>query len=185
MTQTGFKVVCRFDPAIDAEAMSQDDVRRFRDTGDVALLRYLEGEQPTVFYCRRLRVSEMQSVKATNSEADTFVASFQRGLLSVENLLDDDGNARKWSRPDADRPISMREVEAAFSAGEVMEVGAAIYGRSILGKGRPAAWPQPDTSALAVAALAHQRAAQKRAAAAHSAPSSESPKAPPGETSAG
>lgn len=185
MTQTGFKVVCRFDPAIDTESMTQEEVRAFRDTGDVALLKFYEGQQPTTFYCRRLRVSEMQSVKATNSETDMFVAAFQRGLLSVENLRDEDGNVRKWSRPDAERPITMREVEAAFDAGEVFEVGSLIYGRSILGKGKPAAWPQPDTSALAVAALARLRAEQKRAAAALSAQSNESPKAPPGETSAG
>lgn len=186
MSQTGFKVICRFDPAIDTESMTKDEVRRFADTGDVSLLKFFEGTQPTTFHCRRLKVSEMQAVKATNSEADMFVAAFQRGLQNVDNLLDDNGeNPRRWSRPDAERPISMREVEAAFSPGEVLEVGAAIYGRSVLGKGRPAAWPQPDTSALAVAALAHQRAAQRRASADLSAPSSESHKAPPGETSAG
>lgn len=186
MTQTGFKVICRFDPSIDVEAMSQEDVRRFRETGDVALLRFFEGAKPTVFYCRRLRVSEMQAVKATTSEADMFVAAFQRGILSADDLLSEDGETtRRWARPDAERPVAMREVESAFDAGEVLEVGAAIYGRSILGKGRPAAWPQPDTSVLAVAAIGLQRAALKRASAASSDQSSDGPKAPPDATSAG
>ena len=174
---TGFRVVCRFDPSIDVDAMTREEVRQFTETGDVSLLKFIDREQPAVFHCRRLRVSEMQAVKAGTSEADVFVAAFQRGLLRAENLLTEDGGRRSWERPDAERPITMREVEAVFDAGEVLEVGAAIYGRSILGKGRPAAWPQPDTSALAVAAVAHQRAARKRASAANSQQSNEPPRA--------
>jgi hypothetical protein len=178
-----FKIIPRFDPAIDAMAMGPEDVAAYRDTGDVALVKLRDGETPTVYHCRGLRVSEMQSARASTVEADVYTAAFARGVMRVEGLRSDDGSRRVWVRPDADRPVSAREIDQVFSAGDVFEVGAAIYGRSILGKGRPAAWPQPATSRLAVEALVRQLAAQTREQDAPSAPSKSGAEAPPQETS--
>jgi len=168
----GFKVVCRFDPALDAKAMGPDAIREFRETGDVARAKFRDGVEPTTFHCRRLRVSEMQAVRGYASEADQFTAAFARGVLKVEGLFTEDGKTRRvWVRPDADRPVAATEIDEVFDFGEVQEVGAAIYGRSILGKGRPAAWPLPDTSRSAVGALVFHLAEQTRAAERSSAPS--------------
>lgn len=166
MSTTGFKITPRFDPAIDAEAMGPEAVRSYRDGGDYSLLRFREEPAPVVFHCRRLRVSEMQAAKSGSTETDVFVECFRRGVMRVTGLYTEDASRRDWQRPDPDRPIAMKSIDADFDAGEVLEVGAAIYGRSILGKGRPAAWPQPDTSQLAVGALVRQLVEQTRAPAA-------------------
>lgn len=183
--KTGFKIICRFDEAIDADAMSTEAIRAFRDTGEISHLRFVEDVRPTVFHCRRLKISEMQSVQSNTSDADIFVGAFLRGVVRVDDLRREDGGRMSWERPDETRAVTMKEAEERFDPGEVMEVGAAIYARSILGKGRPAAWPQPATSALAVGALARHRAEQKMASVVSSARSKDDPAAPQAETPGG
>lgn len=167
MNPTSFKAICRFDPALDAEAMkAKGTLQAFTETGDISKAILLDGDEATVFHCRRLKVSEMQSAKSHSTEADVFVSCFAHGVMKVEAMreVDDKGTVsrRTWVRPDADRRITAREIDETFDAGEVFEIGALIYGRSILGKGRPAAWPQPDTSRVAIAALAfHLRHAER------------------------
>lgn len=181
----GFKIVPRFDPSIDAEAMGRDDVHAYRDGGDYSLLKFRAEPAPVVFHCRRLKVSEMQAAKSAGAtETDVFVACFQRGIVRVTGLYTDNGR-RDWQRPDPDRVVSMKSIDADFDLGEVEEVGAAIYGRSILGKGRPAAWPQPDTSRLAVGALVRQLAAPTPEPAASPHPTKSDPEEPPPETLGG
>lgn len=172
MNPTSFKAISRFDPALDAEAMKEKGtLQAFTETGDFskAILVSPEDDKPTVFHCRRLKVSEMQSAKSHASEADVFVACFSYGVTRVEDMreVDEKGHVtrRTWVRPDVDRRITTREIDETFDAGDVFEIGALIYGRSILGKGRPAAWPQPDTSRVAIAALAfHLRHAERMSA---------------------
>lgn len=171
MADTGFMVVCRFDPALDPEAMGSSAVRKFRETGDFSEAQFREGMRPAVFHCRRLRVSEMQAVNGYTTEADRLSAAFARGIIRCEDLYSENGSRRDWVRPDSDRPVASSAIDATFDFGEVQEVGAAIYGRSILGKGRPAAWPLPDTSRAAVGALAYRLAEQTLEQDASSAPS--------------
>ena len=171
MADTGFKVVCRFDPALDPEAMGSSAVRRFRETGDFAEAQFRDGMRPTVFHCRRLKVSEMQAVNGYATESDRLSAAFARGIIRCEDLYSENGSRREWIRPDPERPVASSVIDATFDFGEVQEVGAAIYGRSILGKGRPAAWPLPDTSRAAVGALAYHLAERTLEQDASSAPS--------------
>lgn len=190
---TGFRIVCRYDPALDPLAMGPEGVFNYRETGDISLAKFREGMTPTVFHCRRLTVSEMQSVKSAADTDSAYVAAFCRGIMRVEALRpldpsEEDEKADRrttWTRPDAERPVTARELDVSFSAGDVFEVGALIYGRSILGKGRPAAWPLPATSRLAVAALVHQLAGQTSSPAASSPLSRSSPEAPPAATGGG
>ncbi len=171
-----FKIVARYDEAIDAEAMPEEDRLAYRESFDTALLKFLPGEQPTWWYARRLRTSEMRDVLAQPDAAGRYFAAFARGIVRVE-----DGGRVTWTRP-TDKPLSDKILDT-FDAADVQEIGAAIFGRSHLGKGRPAAWPLPDTSRLAVEALVLRRAAHTRrtALSALSRPPAE---APPPATSA-
>jgi hypothetical protein len=171
-----FTVVCRYDEAIDAEAMSEDARASYRETFDIAHLRYLDGEKPTLWHCRRLRTSEMVACDREPDEVSRFVAAFARGLVRVDALRTDGGRTQ-WTRS-TEKPLNEKALDA-FDFADVKEIGAAIWGRSQLGKGRPAAWPLPATSQLAVGALVSRRAAQMRRSAAASAPSSGSPVAAP------
>jgi hypothetical protein len=179
----GFKIISRYDEALDALAMGEEGIARYRESADFSAVRIREGMTPTIFHCRRLRVSEMQAVRSCTSDAAAYTAAFARGVEKVEALriLDegDDKKRREWVRPDATRPLSMSELDEVFSAGDVFEVGSAIMGRSILGKGRPAAWPLPATSHIAVQGLVHRLAAQTREADAASARTKSELAAPP------
>lgn len=174
-----FRVVARFDPAIDFERTTREAAAEYRESYDIGKLVFRDSDLPSIFYCRRLKVSEVQAAKHFTGD-DVYVACFARGLMSVDNLRNEDGTQKNWTRPDADRPLTTREIDAAFDAGEVLEIGAAIYGRSILGKGRLAAWPLPDTSRLAVEGLALRRVADMRRTDASSPPNkSEAEELPP------
>lgn len=188
MADESFKVVCRYDEALDAEAMTSDERDRFRETGDVDALKYLDGEQPTVWHCRRLRTSEMRDVHSQSTDAGRYEAAFARGLMRVEGKRVD-GGRESWTRPVEGKPLNDRALDG-FDPADVLEVGAAIYGRSVLGKGRPAAWPQPATSRLAVAALVFRRVEARtiaeRTSARSSAPAegaAPTPSSPASETS--
>jgi hypothetical protein len=159
---TGFKIICRFDEALDAEAMGERGIREYRETADFSNVKIREGMTPAVFHCRRLRTSEMQSALSYTSEADRYAACFARGVVKADNLYREHGR-ESWVRPDSDRPIGTKALDECFDFADVQEVGSAIYGASLVGKGRPAAWPLPATSRDAVMALAHHLAGQTRA----------------------
>ena len=160
MSNEAFDVICRFDEAIDSEAATEEDKLAFRETFDPKHLRFIEGESPTVFHCRRLKLSEMRAVMSEPDDSSRLFASFARGVVAVDDLRIEGGRTR-WTRP-TDKPLLTDTIDkAGFSIAEVQEVGAAIFGRSQLGKGRPAAWPLPGTSRLAIEAIASRRVAQK------------------------
>jgi hypothetical protein len=154
---SGFKIVCRFDDALDAEAMGEDGIRKYRETADFSEVKIREGKTPAVFHCRRLKSSEMQAAMSHTSEADRNAACFARGLMRAENLYREHGRA-DWVRSDSDRPIGSKAMDECFDYADVQEVGSAIYGQSLVGKGRPAVWPLPATSRDAVMALVHLHA---------------------------
>lgn len=155
-----FEVVSRYDEAIDAEAVSPTDREKYKNTGDMSLLRFIEGEKPTRFYCRRLKGSEMVTVREQISESGMFAAAFARGLVKATGVRRENGERRDWARGTDQKVISSKELDELFDFGDVQEIGALIYGKSILGKGRPAVWPQPATSRLAVEGLVFRRAVQ-------------------------
>lgn len=179
-----FTVIARYDEAIDAEGMSEDDRISYRETFDTSLLKFLPGEQPTRWHCRRLRTSEMRDVLSQPNDSDKYMAAFARGLVRVEGKRDD-GVRSSWTRP-TDKPLTDKVLDT-FDLADVLEVGAAIFGRSHLGKGRPAAWPLPATSRLAVAALVSRRAEEMRRSAlsAPSSPPAEEAPATPSSSPAG
>lgn len=190
---SGFKIVSRYDEALDAQAMGSRGIAEYRETADFSQVRIREGMTATVFHCRRLTVSEMQSVKSATDVDSAYVAAFARGVERVEALRplepseEEEKNdvRRSWVKPDKERSLSMREIDAVFAAGDVFEVGAAIYGRSILGKARPAAWPLPATSRLAVEALVHRLVARMPETAAPSGPSKSEAEGQQVETASG
>lgn len=176
-----FEVVCRYDEAIDAESVSPADREKYRNTGDTKLLKFTDGEAPARFHCRRLRASEMQAVREQTSEPAMFAAAFSRGLQRATGVRQWEGGKRvrkDWVRPTDRKLITTAELDQFFDFGDIQEVGASIYGRSVLGEGRPAAWPLPATSRLAVEGLVSHRVAEIVARAVNSPPSKSEAEAP-------
>lgn len=176
-----FEVICRYDEAIDAEQVAPNDREKYRTGGDVKLLRFADGEQPTRFFCRRLKGSEMQAVREQASEPAMFSAAFSRGLQRATGVRKKEGSEmvrKDWVRPTDRKLITTAELDQFFDFGDIQEVGASIYGRSVLGEGRPAAWPLPATSRLAVEGLVSHRVAEIVARAVNSPPSKSEAEAP-------
>jgi hypothetical protein len=168
-------VVCRYDEAIDYESTPKADQDRYIETRDHACLRYIEGERPALFVVRRLLTSEMREVNAQHIESERNLMAFRKGLMSATDVRFFDGTRGPWLRP-SPKPIRDAELDR-FSPADVNEVGSYVVAWSNLGKGRPAAWPLPATSALALEAHASLRVAQKKASAASSPHSSATPRA--------
>lgn len=173
-------IISRFDEAIDYEAMGDDALAAYRETRDCALLAILHDQKPTVFHARRLRTTEMRDVNAQPADSLRYELAFRKALVRVDHMRASDGSRSAWVRP-SDKPLNDAQVDQ-FSNADVQEVGSYIVAWSNLGKGRPAAWPLPATSALALEALGSLRAAQKRASAANSRQSSAPAEEPAGRT---
>jgi hypothetical protein len=166
MTQN-FDIVCRFDEALDPDGQSDEQRLAFPTSWAPADLAFLPGEPPTVFSCRRLAVTEMRQVQAYQPSDQPWEA-FARGVVSVRDLRCEGGSRRSWVRP-SEKPLTPAAIEkAGFDIREINEVGMAIIGRSSVGKGRPAVWRLPATSADALEALARHRVAQRARDAARS-----------------
>jgi hypothetical protein len=181
MDTTAFEVVCRHDEAIDAVAMGPEGRALWMESLDNKHLRFVDGLTPVRFFCRRLKVSEMRVVLRHGEPSERYTEAFKRGLQRVDGLHADHGR-RSFTHPDPERPLSDKELDATFDMQDVLEVGAAILGRSMLGKGRPAAWPQPDTLVLALEARVSRRVGEMRAQAALSAPNKQPPADLPPQT---
>lgn len=169
-------IICRFDEAVDYESMSEAELSVYRESRDASLLKRIPGETPTVFHARRLRTSEMSQVNALPAVELRYELCFRKALVRVDDLRGPDGSRSTWTRPNPDKPLNDAQIDK-FTNAEVQEVGSYIYDWSNVGKGRPAAWQLPATSARALEGLASLRVAQKRASAEASRQSSETAEA--------
>lgn len=158
MTDHAFEIVCRYDEAIDADAMTSEDKARFREEFDVSALAFIPGDRPARFFARRLSNSEMEECAAQPHEPARNRLAFSLALTRAVDVRH--GDERKtWTRP-TPKPLNNKALDE-FDFADIQEVGLAIYARSLLGKGRPAALPLPPTSQRALEALVSRRVAQK------------------------
>lgn len=182
MSNESFDVVCRFDEAIDAE---NSDRQRFRETLDMRWLKFLPGDQPTVYHCRRLTSSEMREVARNPDDVTRYSSAFALGVTRVDAMRIPVGEGealtfdrRNWVKTIPSEKHLNDKALNEFDFAEIQEVGGAIWGRCHLGKGRPAAWPLPATSQHAIAALVSHRAERMRRSAANSPPTNAPPVEP-------
>ena len=158
MTEHAFEIVCRYDEAIDADAMTSEAKARFREEFDVGALLFIAGERPTRFFARRLRNSEMEECAAQPHDPARHRLAFALAMLRATDLRSGD-DRKTWVRS-TPKPLNEKALDE-FDFADIQEVGLAIYARSLLGKGRPAALPLPPTSARALEALVSRRVAQR------------------------
>lgn len=162
MTSTGtkpFPVVRIQDPAIDHSAI---DLKAFLASRDPSLLKYHQGEKPTVYHCRPLTREEIREVRNKASDADKYEGAFVRGLVRVDALEMPDGSVRDWVKPDdysgKSKPIPDAELERCFSEADIQEVGMVIWLRSFLAKSSAGTFPLLPMSQSAAVANMYRRA---------------------------
>jgi hypothetical protein len=186
MSSQLFRVITVSDPAIDHAAC---DLSTYVSERDESVLRFVEGEAPTVYVCRPLTLQERRDVRNKATEADRYEAAFVRGLVRVERLLHPDEQRRDWVRPDdksgKQKPIPDSALELYFSEASIQEVGMVILMKSFLAKGSGHFYPLPDISRHALTATLYRHVVQTNDSATQPSASGSSPQeAPPPETPA-
>jgi len=177
-----FKVVLASDPAIDTAA---SNLGQYVADRDVEALSFVDGEEPTIYWCRPLSRAEIREVRNKATEGDKYEAAFVRGLVKVERLMHPDGSRRDWLRPDdrsgKSKPIPDSALETYFSEAEIAEVGMVVMMRSFLARSSGGYYPLPGISQAALTASLYRRAVQTRDSSS-SETSSDSPAAPSAQT---
>jgi hypothetical protein len=185
MNGTGsFQVIRVYDPAIDFDAIPQQDWDAFISNRDVSLLgeRWIEGRRPVVFHCRPLTQSERRDVRG-KADADKAERAFAFAVQRVDHLPTHDGGRISWTRPsDGGKPRALADdALERFAEEDVMHVGTVIIAASFSAPDRQLFVPLRDTCRDALTAVA---VAYRRRPAAQTDPSSSSdessapPKAP-------
>jgi hypothetical protein len=155
-----FRVVLASDEAIDIGAC---DMSKYVAERDVDMLVFLEGEKPTIYWCRPLTRQEIREVRNKATDGDRYEAAFARGLVKAELLEHANGERRDWVRTDdrsgKSKPIPDTGLDY-FSEAAIQEIGAVIWIRSFLGRNRPGFFVLPGTSQHAMTASLYHRAAR-------------------------
>ena len=185
MDGTGsFQVIRVYDPAIDFDAIPQDDWDRFISNRDVKLLgeHWLDGQRPVVFHCRPLTQSERRDVRG-KADADKAERAFACSVQRVDNLPTRGGQRLAWIRPaDGGKPRPLADdALAMFAEEDVQNVGMVIIASSFSAPDRQLYVPLRDTCRDALTAVAveyRRRRVAQTSASSSSVESSEPPKAP-------
>lgn len=182
MDGTGtFQIIRVYDPAIDFDAIPQDDWDRYVSTRDVKLLgeHWIEGSRPVVFHCRPLTQSERRDVRG-KADADKAERAFAFAVQRVDNLPTRGGQRLAWVRPsDGGKPRALSDdALAQFAEEDVQHVGMVIIAASFSAPDRQLFVPLRDTcrDALTAVAVEYRR---RRAAPTSASSSSDESNAPP------
>lgn len=149
-----FRVVCPFDPAIDAES----DVIKYAELRDMDLLKVRGGETMTIFHIRRLTQSRVLTLMSQSDVEETRHAiAFMSSVVKVQNLRMPDGSTNhawvpSWlSASGETKSEIMKDHEMElFAIDEILDIGSVAYQRAFLRHGRPVCFLPPQSSAIAL-----------------------------------
>lgn len=176
-----FRVVRVYDPAIDFDSISQATWDEYITTRDVDLIdgKWYPDQQPVMFWCRPLTLSERRDVLA-RPESERNERAFAYGVTRVDNLYVVGGGRRQWMRPESGakpRPLSDQALEA-FAADDVIHVGQVVISRSFSSPDRPLFVPLLDTCRDALTAVGLARFRRRAAQTSSTSPSPASNSSP-------
>lgn len=195
MADGDFQTVSIYDPAIDYDATSADAFAAFLsgEKRDAALLKMLDGENPTVYTLREIPDDVFDRYVATQTTQDQqFAAAFRCAVLRVDRGVDRHGKPL----PHPWRPASIfgasgprdgmgwvltAEEVREFDRPTVQEIGGVAYSRSVFCfRGKVRRWLLPPLSREIFEAV-HSRSRAERAttSAATAGTSSVTPASPP------
>ncbi len=131
-----FVVVSVLDDAIDTEAMTWEEMLKYRDTRDAALLKFKPGRQPQRYHLREIKQRVMEPfVMATDVESVRHTRAFMCAVARVDSILQRDGSIlpESWSPSGGPDAVCMADADMErFSASDRAEIGAIAFERSFL-----------------------------------------------------
>ena len=134
------QVICTFDPALDTERMTVEDMNAYIKTRDRQHVKLRPSAHPTVYVVREIpRAIMFDYVMVAAEESSRAARAFMAGVESVRDLYQDDGVRLDTFRGTGTMDAGSRKIETfsareleRFSPAEVMEVGAAAWYHSFL-----------------------------------------------------
>lgn len=152
MRAATFKTVSVIDVALDTERITVDEIIKFMDTRDYAIVenKWKPGKMPTIFHCREVPHGLWESfVMLGRNEAEQHAYAFRAGVFKVENLYGDDNVSVGWepAKPrDGSKSLAMSAEEAErFSPAERAEIGAVVFQHSFLPRRIVCTFPVPSS----------------------------------------
>lgn len=142
--EKGLKIIVSYDTAIDhARACvpgngGKSPLDVYIETRDLAIIQpfIIPAETPTYFNIKPLsRALARRIARAQINEFDSHTLSFQYGVTSVENHVDDSGQLIPLWKPTGvvgEQSLVTDEELDLFSLGQVREIGSVIYQLSFL-----------------------------------------------------
>lgn len=185
-TGTGpFPIVRCCDPAI-ADPVGPEALR-YSVNRDFSLLKFADDIKPTVFHARLLTISERRQVRNLPSQADQYEAAFARGLMSVDNLVREEGGQPiQWTRPNdssgKEKVVPDKILDDSFDEATIQEIGMVILSRSFLARTSGQYFPLPAICRDALSATLYRRAERMSASSSSAAtkpPAAEATPTPP------
>lgn len=136
MRAATFKAVSVIDPALDTEAITEDDMVRYFQMRDFAIVdgKWKPGQKPTIYHLREVPHDLWESfVMRGENESEQFAYAFRAGVVKAENVYGADGVAVALWEPakKGTNAITAKEAER-FSPAERAEIGSVVFQHSFL-----------------------------------------------------
>lgn len=80
------KTVSIEDPAIDEEATGKENLEKFEDTHNIKLLKFKEGEHPTIFHCKNIGGSDQAEIQEQHYKIDMPDISKIKNPKDIKNI---------------------------------------------------------------------------------------------------
>ena len=154
MRQEKIKAVVTFDPAIDTERMSVDQMLQYTKTRDFKLISpFLKPNEATIYNIREIPRSLFTQVLQYADEGPRVREAFRLGVESVDNLYQEDGvrlpsfkGQGKESTRDGNITVISEEELDRFAPAEVQEIGLVAFWHSFLPRRIAASYLLPRLS---------------------------------------
>jgi hypothetical protein len=156
-----FVVVSVLDPAIDTESMPIEDMIKYYESRDTALLKFKPGRQPQRYHLREVKQSVWESwVMASELESVRHLRAFMCSVIRVDNILQRDGSilSAPWEPSNREAASMLDGDVERFSASDRAEIGAVAFARSFLAPRTVKTYPLPPTLRPSLAAREFLRA---------------------------
>jgi len=126
------------DPAIDWEAMTEQEKWEYAETRALEKVKIKPGEQPVIYKLREMPFFLWAggAVSANRTTVD-FSIAFRACLMSVTDLRDKRDPSKyaageqELQRPNGEALLDLRTVEDKFEPAIMLEIGAVAYERSL------------------------------------------------------
>lgn len=140
------------DPAINQPAMGPSAMGQYLEKGDKTLLKYLAGQKPAQYTCRRINSDQMQQyVQRGQDRQENWNRAFRLGCLRIDNAIDADEKRHPFMEPAFEQPAQDGTIIKSWTDAQmrmipscvINDVGRVVYQHSFLAQSTGVCYPVP------------------------------------------